>query len=69
MLHTKFQASEASGFEEKNYLIFSYVLLRFHLGPTEAGSFLTPRPSFKQTCYMATKQCYLSSFEYLNLVI
>ena len=36
MLHTKFQASEPSGFEVKDLLIF-YVFLWFNLGPPGGG--------------------------------
>ena len=47
MLHTEFQASEPSGSEEEDFLIFFYIYFYdFNLGPPGAGPSWTLRPSF-----------------------
>ena len=50
MLHTEFQASEPSGSEEEDFLIFSiFFYIYFYdlnLGPPGAGPSWTLRPSF-----------------------
>ena len=44
MLHTKFQASEQSGSEEEDFLIFFYVFLWFQTRTPVAGTSWTLRP-------------------------
>ena len=41
MLHTKFQTSGLSGFEEEDFLIYFYAFPWFNLGPPGAGPFQT----------------------------
>ena len=47
MLHTEFQASEASGSKEEDFLIFFLIYFYdLNLGPPGAGPSWTLRPSF-----------------------
>ena len=48
MLHTEFQASEPSGSEEEDFLIFFFFIHFYdlNLGPPGAGPSWTLRPSF-----------------------
>ena len=47
MLHTEFQASEPSGSEEEDFLIFFFIYISdLNLGPPGAGPSWTLRPSF-----------------------
>ena len=47
MLHTEFQASEPSGSEEEDFLIFFFIYFYdLNLGPPGAGPSWTLRPSF-----------------------
>ena len=46
MLHTEFQASEPSGSEEDDFLVFFLYFYDLNLGPPGAGPSWTLRPSF-----------------------
>ena len=48
MLHIKFQASEPSGSEEEDFLIFFYVFLQFEARIPWQGAILDPGTSFEQ---------------------
>ena len=49
MLHTKFQASEPSGSEEEDFLIYFYPFLWFEPTITGQRQSWTLGPSFEQT--------------------
>ena len=69
MLHTKFQASKPSGFEAEDFSIFFYVFL--WLKPRTPGQrpSWTLGPSFEQTWYRCTRQCYIPNFKHLSQVV
>ena len=69
MLHTKFQASKPSGSEEEDLLIFLYVFLWLKLGTPGQRPSWTLGPSFEQTWYRCTRQCYIPNFKHLGHVV
>ena len=65
MLHTEFQASQESGFEEEDFGMFFYVVLWFKPSAPELGPFWTFRPPFEQT--WTSRQCYIPNFQHFSL--
>ena len=69
MLHTKFQASKPSGSEEEDLKKFLYVFLRLKPGTPGQRPSWTLGPSFEQTWYRCTRQCYIPNFKHLGQVV
>ena len=69
MLHTKFPASKPSNSEEEDFLIFSMYFYGLNLGPPAAGPSSNLGPSFEQTWYRCTGQCYIPNFKHLGQVV
>ena len=59
MLHTKFQAPEASGLKEILKYFFMY-FYDWNLRPSGTGLL---GPSFEQIWYWITMQCYMPKFQ------
>ena len=64
MLQIKFQASEPSGSEEEDFLIFYYVFLWFELRTPWRGPSRTFGPLYRQTWLRTTRRCFISNFKH-----
>ena len=66
MLHTKFQASKPSGSEEEDLYMYFY---GSNLGPPGQRPSWTLGPSFEQTWYRCSRQCYIPNFKHMGQVV
>ena len=66
MLRIKFQAPKPIGSEEEKFEYFSMLYYGLNLRPPGAGPSWTLGPSFEQTWYRTTRQCYISNFKHLS---
>ena len=70
MLHNKFQASEPSGSEEEDFLIFFFMYFYdSNQGTPGPGPSWFLGPLFKQTWKKITRQCHIPKFKHLSHVL